>query len=236
MGLSLPAELDLPVVRAPAPYDAADRRARAPDRRRVAAPGDEGRVGRVADGPEDAGHAACTACRCSTRRCTRSRPMSAWRCCTSRAATNDRKLVSLAVGRIPEPARRRHAGRGAGRRATPATRRTPCWPRRWPSSGRSARERTRQLTRWLIERFAAAGLRRRARRGLRRRAGCSTTPRRARCCSAPQPDPRAQAMLAGFDARGAKSVFVRYLREPGRPRRAPTRCWRRSPPRWAGGR
>ena len=34
----------------------------------AAAPDDEGRLGRLADGREDAGHAACTAYRCSTRR------------------------------------------------------------------------------------------------------------------------------------------------------------------------
>ena len=45
----------------------------------------------------------------------------------------------------------------------------------------------------------------------------------------PAPDPRATALLAAVEARGARSVFVRYLRGARRRTSPPTRCWRRSP-------
>ncbi len=54
-GLELPAELRVPVVEALAPYNEQIAAAQRADRRRCAAPDDEGCVGRVADGREDAG-------------------------------------------------------------------------------------------------------------------------------------------------------------------------------------
>ena len=234
MGLSLPAELDLPVVEALAPYAQQIARARPQIGARAAAPVDEGRVGRVADGSEDAGHAACTACRCSMRRCIPLEANVSLALLHEPGGDNDRKLVSLAVGAFlnlhgrPRWPRRRP-------RARPATRRTRCWPRRWRSSGRKRSE-----THAPAHALADRGLRRgraaqRARRRLRSSAASPSTPAARELLLAPQPDARAQALLAGFDARGAKSVFVRSC-AAWAAHRAPTRCWRRSPRRWAAGR
>lgn len=50
---------------------------------------------------------------------------------------------------------------------------------------------------------------------------------------ADQGDPRAAALLDGLEARGAKSVFVDYLRSLGAPFRGMP-CWLRLPPHWSG--
>ena len=93
------AELDLPVVRA----------RRRPTTSRSTAldaqvgavfprAGDEGRLGRFADGRQDAGHAACTACRCSTPRSIRWKRNVGLALLQEPGGENDRKLVSVAIG------------------------------------------------------------------------------------------------------------------------------------------
>ncbi|BAL22793.1 CoA-binding domain protein [Azoarcus sp. KH32C] len=77
-------------------------------------------------------------------------------------------------------------------------------------------ERAREIVAAFIERFSAAGL-------LDARAeDFDLAPivddgALARLVVAEQSDPRTDAMLAGLEARGARSVFVRYLRGVGRP-------------------
>jgi hypothetical protein len=75
-------------------------------------------------------------------------------------------------------------------------------------------ERIRRATRWMIDAFAAAGLRSAVDAGFDLSKVAVDDAARALLLDA-DPDPRAQQMLAGFDARGAQSVFVRHLRSLG---------------------
>ena len=75
-------------------------------------------------------------------------------------------------------------------------------------------ERARELVRLLIDRFAEAGLRSALDEGFNLGAVATDEATRA-LFSAEQPDAKAEAMLAGLRARGAKSVFVRYVQSLG---------------------
>jgi succinyl-CoA synthetase alpha subunit len=81
--------------------------------------------------------------------------------------------------------------------------------------GPKTQERARQVVQVLVERFAAAGLADALDEGF------DTTPVKLDDASlfvGKEPDPQAEAMLAGLRARGAKSVFVRYMQSlPGHP-------------------
>ena len=140
---SWPPSWTLPVVRAALPYDAQVEAwtGRGHVFAREAA---EGRSG-VSQMDAKTQVTRPTACRCSTWRSTRWRPMSAWRCSRSLVARATRKLVGVAVG-AGQPARRCRRCSGAGRaRSRHAP--TRCWRRRWPSSGRGAPSRTRHRAR-----------------------------------------------------------------------------------------
>ena len=152
------------------------------------------------------------------------------------AGENDRALLDVAVARRRQPAWRSGAGRGAGR-----ARGRQCAQHgagRGGSDRRAGRggARPRGWCDVLIDRFAAAGLRRRARRG-RSTWRRSAPTRHARAvpggtagCAKPR------RCWRGLQARGAKSVFVRYLQSLGRSPDARTRCWRRSARRSPGAR
>lgn len=75
-------------------------------------------------------------------------------------------------------------------------------------------ERARELVRLLIDRFAEAGLRNGLDEGFNLGAVALDEETRA-LFLAEQPDGKAEAMLAGLRARGAKSVFIRYLHSLG---------------------
>ena len=75
-------------------------------------------------------------------------------------------------------------------------------------------ERARKLVRLLTGRFAEAGLRSALDEGFNLGAVATDEATRA-LFSAEQPDAKAEAMLAGLRARGAKSVFVRYVQSLG---------------------
>ena len=72
-------------------------------------------------------------------------------------------------------------------------------------------EQARQAVRCTVEGFTAAGLRSAARRGVRPRPG-SQFDGTASLFVSDRPDAKAEALLHGLQTRGAKSVFVRYLR------------------------
>ena len=154
-GSTLPPALDLPGRRGDAAVQRADRRAQQADRRGVAAPDDEGLLRARRRWTRRPRSPACTACRCSTRRSTRWRPTSTWRCCTSRAARTTSKLVNVAIGAELNLARQPRRSRRRRRRATPATRRTACSPRRRASSGRARAARARRGDAALIDLFSA---------------------------------------------------------------------------------
>ena len=81
--------------------------------------------------------------------------------------------------------------------------------------GPRGQEVARKAMRVLIEQFAAAGLRDAQDEGFDATA-LRIDP--AQLAFGRNPDARAQAMLAGLEARGARSAFVRYLRsQPGHP-------------------
>ena len=90
----------------------------------------------------------------------------------------------------------------------------PCWRRRWPSSGPRRTEPARAIARELIERFSAAGLKDALDESFMLDRLLEAGSGGASMLAA-QPDPRAQAMLDGLRARGARSVFVRYLERLG---------------------
>ena len=75
-------------------------------------------------------------------------------------------------------------------------------------------ERARELVRLLIDRFAEAGLRNGLDEGFNLGAVAADEETRA-LFLAEQPDGKAEAMLAGLRARGAKSVFIRYVHSLG---------------------
>ena len=189
------------------------------DRRRGAAPGDEGCLGRVADGREDAGQQPA-------------RHVSMLHAATLPLESNVALALVHDAGRRERPQADRAGGRAptstctagpSSRRrrpaARPAMRPTRCSPRRRPSSGPSAsRQRARALR--VHDRALPCG---RARHGIRRvaRARASTsaasTRRASPALTADAPDARAEALIAGVEARGGRSVFLRWLEEPARP-------------------
>ncbi len=125
---------------------------------------------------------------------------------------NDRQLVSLAVGAClnlhgAATLAAAQAARDAGNapNAVLAAALAVLGPRRT--------EPARQIARQLIARFAAAGLKDALDEGFKLDALLEAGG--TELLLSAQPDPRAQAMLDGFRARGARSVFVRYLERLG---------------------
>ena len=218
-GLELPAALDLPVVEAMPPYNEQIAALATADRRRVPAPDDEGLLGRLADGPEDPGHQP------ARRLDARRRAISAriqrlpGAACTNPAARTIGSSINVAVaanvnlhGR-PELAAAAGGARG-GQRAQQL-----CLPPRRASSARAARSGAREAARRADRRFRTRpGCQERARRRLRR--GFDRHQRRPRANCSYAGSARRQGggdACRASKARGAKSVFVRYLREPPRP-------------------
>jgi hypothetical protein len=126
---------------------------------------------------------------------------------------NDRKLVSLAIGAflnlhgdIALAAAQAARDNGNAPNAALAAALAIVGPKR--------SQRARECARWMIEHFAAAGLRSAVDPGFDVAAVASDDAARALLCST-QPDAHAQALLAAFDARGAQSTFVRHLRSLG---------------------
>lgn len=122
---------------------------------------------------------------------------------------NDRKLVSVAVGAEVnlhgDPAlAAAQAARGAGNapNCVLAAAASIIGPRRAEGARRAAQA--------LIEQFSSAGLKSAADEAFDVRSVATDAARRALFLSS-EPDAKAAAMLAGLKARGAKSVFVRYL-------------------------
>ena len=126
---------------------------------------------------------------------------------------NDRKLVSLAVGaHLNLHGDAALAAAQASREAGNAPNAVLCAAASVIGPRRMAR--ARDIARFLIERFAAAGLRSAVDESFDASSLLTDDAARAMLL-ANQPDRRAQAMLAGFDARGARSVFVRCLTRLG---------------------
>lgn len=126
---------------------------------------------------------------------------------------NDRQLVSVAVGAFVNQhgeatLAAAQAARDAGNapNAVLAAAAALLGPRRF--------ERARAVAALLIDRFSAAGLRDALDEGFDLRALLDAPVDTALLFDA-RPDPRAQAMLAGLKARGAKSVFVQWLESQG---------------------
>jgi succinyl-CoA synthetase alpha subunit len=126
---------------------------------------------------------------------------------------NDRALVSLAIGAhanlhgdttLAAAQAAREAGNAPNAVLSAAA--SIVGPRR------SARARL--CARWFIDRFAAAGLRSAVDESFDASSIVADAEARALLLGA-EPDARAQAMLAGFDARAARSVFVRWLMSLG---------------------
>ena len=91
-------------------------------------------------------------------------------------------------------------------------------PRRVDGRARRATETLLDLFLGKVQDAARRGRRPRRHRGRRRRfLGAGARP------AGPQP------LLAALEARGARSVFVRYLRGAAASTSPPTRCWRPSP-------
>jgi succinyl-CoA synthetase alpha subunit len=208
MGAKLPPELDLPVVRAALPYDA---QVEALDRH----------VGTVfaREALKDASGVSQMDAKTQVTRLNGVSVLDAAQypleanvglaLLKEPGGENDRRLVSVAVGAwlnlhgdatLAAAQASREAGNAPN--AVLAAALAIVGPRRT--------EPARAIARDLIERFAAAGLKDalddgftfdRLPRGQGGAASMLTT----------QPDPRAQAMLDGLRARGARSVFVRYL-------------------------
>lgn len=123
--------------------------------------------------------------------------------------SNDRQLVSLAVGAwlnlhgdaaLAAAQAAREAGNAPN--AVLAAALAVAGPKRTDPA--------RRHTRWLIDAFAAAGLRSATESGFDLGRVSIDDAARARLL-APGPDARAEALLAGLHARGAKSVFVDFL-------------------------
>ncbi|HSI60286.1 MAG TPA: CoA-binding protein [Ideonella sp.] len=205
-GLQLPPELDLPVVRAVAPYD-----------QQVEALARQ--VGAVfaREALKDASAASQMDAKTQVTRLNGISVLDAAQytlegnvslaLLKEPGGENDRKLVSVAVGAslnlhgdatLAAAQAAREAGNAPN--AVLAAALAIVGPRRT--------ERMRAIARELIERFAAAGLRdaldERFPLGELLEAGGATM-------LGEQPDPRAQALLDGLRARGARSVFVRFV-------------------------
>ena len=126
---------------------------------------------------------------------------------------NDRKLVNLAIGaHLNLQGSAALAAAQASREAGNAPNAVLCaaasvmGPRHMASA--------RDIARLLIERFAAAGLRSAVDESFDASSVLADDATRA-LLLVDQPDRRAQAMLAGFEARGARSVLVRALAKLG---------------------
>jgi hypothetical protein len=124
---------------------------------------------------------------------------------------NDRKLVNVAVGAFVNlhgdaALAAAQASREAGNapNAVLAAAASIVGPKRL--------ERSRAIVRELIDRFAQAGLR----EALDERFDVARVGGSVEPLLGAQPDARAQAMLDGLRARGARSVFVRYLEALGK--------------------
>lgn len=211
MGAKLPAELDLPVVRAVAPYDA---QVEAIDKH----------VGTVfaREAMKDASSVSQMDAKTQVTRLNGISVLDAAQntlesnvglaLLKEAGGENDRQLVSVAVGAWlnqhgEATLAAAQAARDAGNapNAVLAAALAIVGPRRT--------ERARAIAQVLIERFAAAGL---------KDALDESFPlaglldhRDAELMLGAQPDPRAQAMLDGLRARGTRSVFVRYLEQLG---------------------
>ncbi len=126
---------------------------------------------------------------------------------------NDRKLVSLGVGAFL------NLHGEATLAAAQASREAGNAPNAVLSAalaivGPKRSERIRQATRWMIDAFAAAGLKSAVDAGFDvARVAVDDAARKLLLDAGP--DARALALLAGFDARAAQSVFVRHLRSLG---------------------
>lgn len=211
MGTRLPAELDLPVVRAAAPYDA---QVEAIDRH----------VGTVfaRESMKDASGVSQMDAKTQVTRLNGVSVLDAAQysleanvslaLLKEAGGENDCQLVSVAVGAWlnqhgEATLAAAQAARDAGNapNAVLAAALAIVGPRRT--------ERAHAIAQALIERFAAAGLKDAldpdfALAGLLSAAD-------AELMLAAQPDPRAQAMLDGLRTRGTRSVFVRYLEQLG---------------------
>jgi len=126
---------------------------------------------------------------------------------------NDRRLVSLGVGAFlnlhgDATLAAAQAAREAGNapNAVLAAALAIVGPKR--------SERIRRATRWMIDAFAAAGLKSAVDAGFDVSKVAADDAARELLLDA-QPDDRGLALLAGFETRGAQSVFVRHLRALG---------------------
>lgn len=211
-GLRLPAELDLPAVRAVAPYD-----------QQVDALALQVGASFPREAMKDASGASQMDAKTQVTRLhgvsmldAAQYPLEAnvsLALLKEPGGANDRKLVSLAI------AAQVNLRGDATLAAAQAAREAGNAPNAVLAAAASivgpARQRAaREAAAWLIEQFAAAGLH----DALDENFGVaallsSDAARRLLLTSAP--DPRAQALLAGFEARGARSVFVRFVQRLG---------------------
>jgi len=126
---------------------------------------------------------------------------------------NDRKLVNLAIGAhlnlYGDPAL---AAAQAAREAGNAPNAVLCAAASIIGPRRT--DRSRDAARWLIGAFAAAGLRDALDESFESSAIVVDAPARALLFDS-RPDARAKALLAGFAARSARSVLVRWLQRQG---------------------
>jgi succinyl-CoA synthetase alpha subunit len=126
---------------------------------------------------------------------------------------NDRALVSLAVAACANlHGDATLAAAQAARDAGNAPNAVLCAAASIVGPRRSAR--SHQCARWFIDTFSAAGLRDAQGDAFDVRSITADAATRELLLDE-RPDPRAQALLAGFEARGTKSVFVRYLTSLG---------------------
>jgi succinyl-CoA synthetase alpha subunit len=211
-GLRLPAELDLPAVRAAAPYD-----------RQVEALALQIGASFPREAMKDASGASQMDAKTQVTRLhgvsmldAAQYPLEAnvsLALLKEPGGANDRKLVSLAIAahvnlRGDATLAAAQAAREAGN--APNAVLAAAASIVGPARQRAARE----AAAWLIEHFAAAGLRDALDESFDVASLLSSdTARRLLLASAP--DPRAQALLAGFEARGARSVFVRFVQQMG---------------------
>ena len=212
MGVKLPPELDLPVVRAVSPYDA---QVEALDRH----------VGTVfaREALKDASGVSQMDAKTQVTRLNGVSVLDAAQypleanvglaLLKEPGGENDRKLVSVAVGAwlnlhgdatLAAAQAAREAGNAPN--AVLAAALAIVGPRRT--------EPARAIARELIERFSAAGLKDALDESFKLDRLLEAGSGGASMLAA-QPDPRAQAMLDGLRARGARSVFVRYLERLG---------------------
>lgn len=212
MGLALPPELDLPVVRPLAPYDVqVDALARQVGAVFPRQPMKDASAASQMDAKSQLTSLHGVSMLVAAQYPLESHFMLAL--LHEPGDDNDRQLISLAL------AARLNLHGSAALAAAQASREAGNAPNAVLSAAASVvgpheAQAGREIVRFLIERFAAAGLRNGADAVFDFGALPDADAARA-LMLAPQPDARAEAMLAGFDARGASSVFVRYLRSLG---------------------